>query len=103
MSLKALSKQHLKRNQQRNHNATESCAGDIPDATAIWRAFYLEADRLYRQHHPGPEQMARHFKHKRYADTLLFLGLPQQANEELKMALDAITNNSATSAKELNK
>lgn len=113
MSLKALSKQHLQRNQQRNydatascaggnHSATISCAGEVPDAAATWRAFYLEADRLYRQHRPCPEQMAQHHHHRRNADILIDLGLFDKAATELKMALDAMTTNSATSAKELN-
>jgi len=73
------------------------------DAAQIWRKFYQTADRLYRLHSPGPDQMQEHFKHKGYADTLLFLGLPQQANEEFKRALVALSTNSATGAKELNK
>lgn len=70
------------------------------DAVEVWRRFTRSAAALYQQHHPGPEQMQQHHHHRRNADILIDLGLFDKAATELKMALDAITNNSATGAKE---
>jgi hypothetical protein len=62
-----------------------------PSATAsFWRAFYLEADRIYRQHRPGPDAWQKHQKHLKNADTLLFLELPNKAAVELKLAMQEL-------------
>lgn len=90
MSLKALSIQHLKGNQQGNNTETLSFHVSEPMETAsFWRAFYLEASRLY-QIHISPEAWQEHQKHLKYADTLLFLELPQKAATEFKLALEAL-------------
>jgi len=91
MSLKALSIQHLQSNEQRNQCATLSCVGEQPGAIAsFWRAFYLEASRLYQNHKPSTEAWQEHQKHLKNADTLLFLDLPQKAAIEFKLALEAL-------------
>lgn len=91
MSLKALSIQHLKGNQQGNQTETMSFLASEPMETAsFWRAFYLEASRLHQNHKPSTETWQEHQKHLKNADTLLFLDLPQKAAIEFKLALEAL-------------
>lgn len=91
MSLKALSIRHLQGNQQGNQ--VETCGfhgGNQKETVDIWRRFYSEADRLYRQHRPNAQQMEQHHKHRRNADILLDLELPEKAAVEFKMGLEAL-------------
>lgn len=101
MSLKALSIQHLKGNQQGNNTETLSfLAGEPMETASFWRAFYLEASRIYQNHKQSIETWQEHQKHLKYADTLLFLELPQKAATEFKLALEAL-HTAAWPAKEL--
>lgn len=91
MSFKALSMQHLQGNHYGNQMETMSFLASEPMETAsFWRAFYLEADRIYQQHRPGPDAWQKHQKHLKNADTLLFLELSDKAAIEFKLALSAL-------------
>lgn len=69
------------------------------DQVAIWRKFYNAASRIY-QIHTTPDAWQEHQKHLKYADTLLFLELPQKAATEFKLALEAL-HTAGRPAKEL--
>ncbi len=60
------------------------------DQVAIWRKFYNAASRIYQTQRTSPDAWQEHQKHLKYADTLLFLDLPQKAATEFKLALAAL-------------
>ncbi|MDD2500779.1 MAG: hypothetical protein PHN92_08170 [Geobacter sp.] len=65
-------------------------ASEPMETASFWRAFYLEASRIYQQHTPGPDAWAEHKDHLKKADTLIFLELPAKAAVEFKLALSAL-------------